>query len=178
MKFSRRIVPVAAVAAMAVSSSAFAVDGTINFEGLITDVTCDISVNGATNNATVTMPSASIAALTSAGSTAGVTPFNINLKGCAGATLQTARTHFEMGPSVDAINGHLNNVTGTAGNVQVQLLNSLLAPIPVGQVNQGDTAIDISSGAGTMSYFARYYATGPATAGTVGTRVDYTIQYD
>jgi len=65
MKFSRRIVPVAAVAAMAVSSSAFAVDGTINFEGLITDVTCDISVNGATNNATVTMPSASIAALTS-----------------------------------------------------------------------------------------------------------------
>ncbi|MBV7484291.1 fimbrial protein [Bordetella sp. BOR01] len=178
MTFPKHIIPVTAIAAMAVSSAAFAIDGTINFEGLISDVTCEISVNGATNNATVTMPSASIAALATAGSTAGVTPFNINLTGCAGPTLNTAHTHFEMGPSVDAITGHLNNVTGTAGNVQVQLLNALSAPIAVGRLNQGDTAVDISSGAGTMSYFARYYATGPATAGTVGTRVDYTIQYE
>ncbi|HYG42881.1 MAG TPA: fimbrial protein, partial [Bordetella sp.] len=148
MKFPQHIIPAAAFAAMAVSSSAFAVDGTINFEGLISDVTCAISVNGATNNATVTMPKASIAALPATGSTAGVTPFNITLSGCAGTTLDTAHTHFEMGPSVDATTGHLNNVTGTASNVQVQLLNALSAPIAVGQPNQADAAVDISSGAG------------------------------
>ncbi|HYG45705.1 MAG TPA: type 1 fimbrial protein, partial [Bordetella sp.] len=98
--------------------------------------------------------------------------------GCAGTTLDTAHTHFEMGPSVDATTGHLNNVTGTASNVQVQLLNALSAPIAVGQPKQADAAVDISSGAGTLSYFAQYYATGPVTAGTVGTRVDYTIQYE
>lgn len=39
--------------------SAMAADGTINFNGKVTDTTCSIAVNGGTGNATVTLPTVS-----------------------------------------------------------------------------------------------------------------------
>ncbi|MGB8419910.1 type 1 fimbrial protein [Paraburkholderia sp.] len=35
----------------------------------------------------------------------------------------------------------------------------------------------ITGGAADLKYYARYYATGAATAGTVNTQVQYTMQY-
>ncbi|KXU38143.1 fimbrial protein [Ventosimonas gracilis] len=170
----------AAAIALACAGSAQAADGTITINGQITDVTCNIDVNGGGSNGTVTLPTVSTSTLDAAGKTAGATPFNITLSGCAsasGGTLNTASTWFEPGANVDSTTGRLIS-TGTAGNVQVELLNSAMNPIAAGAAVQNDTPANISSGTGTLSYYSQYYATGgAATAGTVATSVQYTITY-
>lgn len=180
MKFyNTKTTLLAAVIGMTFVSSAMAADGTITINGTITDTTCDISVNNQSKDATVTLPTISTAALPAVGSTAGATPFTIALTNCAGASMNTASTFFEAGTYVEQSSGRLkNSASGTAGNVQVELLNANLGSIMAGNsYNQGDVAVDISSGGGVMNYFARYYATGVVTPGTVNTQVDYTIVY-
>lgn len=169
----------AAVIGMTFAGSALAADGTITINGTITDTTCDISVNNQDKNATVTLPTISVSALPAVGATAGATPFSIALTNCAGPTLNTASTFFEAGANVDQTTGRLNNsASGTATNVQVQLLNANQGAIMAGSAHsQGDVTVDISSGGGVMNYFARYYANGVVTPGTVNTQVDYTIIY-
>jgi len=178
MLFQKSLIQCAIVGGMAISTSAFAVDGTIDFQGQITDTTCAVAVNSGTNNGTVTLPTIAASALPAVASTAGATPFTISLTGCTGTALNTASTLFENGANVDAAAGRLNS-TGTASGVQIELLNAAQAPLHVGAAGlQGDTPADISSGSATMNYFARYYASGASvTPGSVVSRVDYTIQY-
>jgi major type 1 subunit fimbrin (pilin) len=167
-----------------VVTSAFAIDGTITINGQITDTTCIISVDGGSNDATVTLPTVSVAALAAVGSTAGATPFNISLSGCTGTSLNTASTYFEPGTYVDSQTGRLNidtTAADAASNVQVQLLNSARTAIVAGASvanGQNDIAVDISSGSGVLNYYAQYYATGASTAGSVTTQVDYTMIYE
>lgn len=174
----------ALVLSAATVSSAMAADGTITINGVITDTTCTISVDGGANDATVTLPTVSASSLAAAGATAGATPFNISLSACTGATLATASTYFEPGAYVDSQSGRLNIDTGVADpatNVQVQLLNSARTPIVAGASvanGQNDVPVDISGGSGTLNYFAQYYATGASTAGAVTTQVDYTMVYE
>lgn len=180
MKFyNTKTTLLAAVIGMTFASSAMAADGTITINGIITDTTCDITVNNQAKDATVTLPTISTAALPSAGMTAGATPFSIALTNCASATLNTASTFFEAGSYVEQSSGRLNNsASGTATNVQVELLNANLGSIMAGNsFNQGDVAVDITTGGGVMNYYARYYANGVVTPGTVNTQVDYTIVY-
>lgn len=168
----------------ALTASAFAVDGTITFNGQITDTTCTISVDGGSNDATVTLPTVSTVTLASAGSTAGATPFTISLSNCSGTSLSTASTYFEPGTYVDSTSGRLNidsTAADAATNVQVQLLNADRNPIIAGAsvVNgQNDIPVDITSGNGMLNYYAQYYATGSSTAGSVTTQVDYTMVYE
>jgi P pilus assembly protein, pilin FimA len=165
-------------------TSAFAVDGTITINGQITDTTCAISVDGGNADATVTLPTVSSSTLTVAGAVAGMTPFNIALTGCSGTSLATAQTYFEPGAFTDSNTGRLNTdstVADAATNVQVQLLNADRDPLVVGASvanGQNDIPVDISTGSGTLNYFAQYYATAASTAGSVTTQVDYTMIYE
>lgn len=181
MKYNIATLGAAVAFALAFSSSASAADGTITINGEITDTTCNISVNGGAADATVVLPTVSASSLAAAGETAGATPFNIALSGCTGTALGTATTWFESGLNVDSTSGRLNN-TGTATEVQVQLLNSGMAAImaggPQGGGGQNDIPVDISTGDGTLNYYAQYYATAPSTAGTVVTSVEYTLVYE
>ncbi|MFV0601781.1 MAG: fimbrial protein [Brachymonas sp.] len=177
MKNSLSFLSLATAAVLTFSNAANAADGTITINGEITDTTCSISVNGQAPDATLTLPTVSANTLNAAGETAGTTPFNITLTGCTNATQKNASTWFESGATVDSTSGRLNN-SGTASNVQVELLNSAQNAIVAGSASQNDVPVDISSGSGTLSYYARYYATAPTTAGTVTTTVDYTIVYD
>lgn len=165
------------------TTSAFAVDGTITFNGKITDTTCIISVDGAGNNTTVTLPTVSAGMLKTTGVTAGATPFNISLSSCSGTTLKTASTYFEPGAYVDNTTGRLNidNAAGSAKNVQIELLNSNRGSIVVGASvsnGQNDIPVDISTGNAVLNYYAQYYATDASVAGSVATQVDYTITYE
>lgn len=168
-----------ASACIALSQAALASDGIITINGKITDVTCAISVNGGSENATVTLPTVSQNVLSSMGNTAGTTPFQISLSGCTGTTLGNAYAYFESGPTVETSTGRLNN-TGTATNVQVELLDKNNASIAVGSSTQGGpTAVEsIAGGSATLTYAAQYYAKGAASSGTVTTQVNYTIAYD
>lgn len=183
-KYNYALSALAMVITSAFTASAFAVDGTITINGQITDTTCTISVDGGSNDATVTLPTVSSTTLGAPGATAGATPFTISLSNCSGTSLNTASTYFEPGAYVDSTTGRLNidsAAADAATNVQVQLLNADRDAIVAGASvanGQNDIPVDISSGNGTLNYFAQYYATGASTAGSVTTQVDYTMVYE
>lgn len=166
-----------AASALALGSvAAHAADGTVTINGMVTDQTCKVSANS--KDITVTLPTVGVGSLATAGTTAGRTPFTINLENCKAGQVSA---FFETGGNVDAASGRLNN-TGGAQNVQVQLLSDSSVVIPVlanatqapvttkaTVANDGDSA--------ALNYYAEYYATGAATAGNVATSVQYTINY-
>ena len=166
-----------AASALALGSvAAHAADGTVTINGKVTDQTCKVSANS--KNITVTLPTVGVGSLATAGTTAGRTPFTINLENCKAGDVSA---FFETGGNVDAASGRLNN-TGTAGNVQVQLLSDSSVVIPVlanaaqaPVTTKATVAKDADSAA--LNYYAEYYATGAATAGDVATSVKYTINY-
>jgi major type 1 subunit fimbrin (pilin) len=165
------------------SFGAYAADGTISFTGSVTDSTC--SINGATSGTpadlAVTLAPVSITALSVTGEVAGTSsPADLQLKLTGCGTVSKAIASFENGPNVDQSSGNLVNVGGTAKNVQVQLLNSQMKPINIltSQNNTLDTdGIVMTAGAGTLQYYAQYFATDAAVAGTVNASVQYTLQY-
>ncbi|WP_411752155.1 fimbrial protein, partial [Serratia sp. (in: enterobacteria)] len=81
-----------------------------------------------------------------------------------------------------SVTGRLKNLTGTASNVSLQLLDGSSASrevIQAGNANQAANTEyqDVSSGSATLPYSVRYYAEGATTAGTVISNVVYSIQY-
>ena len=162
------------------TSSVFAADGTITINGQVTDKTCTVNA-GTTKDFTVTLPTVSKSVLAAAGDTAGRTPFTINLTGCSEGS--KVATYFEPGATVDFNTGRLKNASGTAANVQVQLLGSNNTVIPVlaagaGGVQTNSQLVDVSgAGSADLNYYAEYYATGASTPGSVATTVKYTIVY-
>ncbi|MEY1663072.1 fimbrial protein [Isoalcanivorax beigongshangi] len=163
------------------SGVAMAADGTITFNGKITDQTCDIVTPGG-KDFTVTLPTVSTGTLSAAGAVAGRTPFAINLENCSKGKVAT---YFEPGPTVDFETGRLlNQASAGATNVQIQLLGSNNNPLPVlaatsngAQTNSQWVDVANDGEAADLNYYAEYYATDAAGAGDVTTSVQYTIIY-
>jgi major type 1 subunit fimbrin (pilin) len=186
----KRIVSAAATVAMSVvglfSLNAHAVDGTITINGAVSDTTCSINgvASGTPADVTTTLPTVAAGALATAGATAGtsnVGDIRLTLSGCSGAATK-AVARFENGPTVDQSSGNLANQSSAspAQNVQVRLLNAQLQPINILTNANNDVATNgaaISGGAAVLNYFAQYYATGKAQAGSVNTSVEYSMQY-
>ena len=166
-----------AASALALGSvAAHAADGTVTINGMVTDQTCEVNANS--KDITVTLPTVGVGSLATAGTTAGRTPFTINLDNCKAGDVSA---FFETGGNVDAASGRLNN-TGEAENVQVQLLSDSSAVIPVlANATQADVTTTATvaqdGGSAALNYYAEYYATGAAEAGSVATSVQYTINY-
>ncbi|WP_191576704.1 fimbrial protein [Achromobacter insolitus] len=158
---------------------AFAADGTITFTGAVSANTCTIDGNGSGNkNFNVLMPSVGVDALTTAGQTAGTTPFTIRLTGC---TPDTGMVHtlFEPGSNGNAATGNLTIGAGGANNVEIRLLNGDATPINVTVADeaQNSKAVSLSSGEASLNYLAQYFALGQASAGNVTATAKYTIIY-
>ena len=153
--------------------TAHAVDGTITFTGKVVNQTCVFKVNGGGASNTVVLPVAFASNLTTAGNVTGNTPFTIGVTGCD-PLLTSVQAQFS-GTHITA-SGNLDNTSGTATNVQVQLLNGL-TPINL-STNANSPTGTLSSGGVTLSYAAQYLAVGGAsTTGTVNTSVAYTMTY-
>ena len=148
-------------------------DGTINFTGKVVANTCTFSVAGGTANGTVTLPVVFTSALTAAGAVAGATPFNIVVSNCD--TNLTSVQELFSGTNVSTTDGNLKN-TGTATNVEVQLLTSTGTAINL-NTNANSPVGTLTGGAVTLSYKAQYFATGVSTSGLVNTSVTYTTSY-
>ncbi|EMW9312558.1 fimbrial protein [Salmonella enterica] len=167
-----------------VVGSAMAADGTITFNGKVVDQTC--SVDTASKNMTVTLPTVSEASLDTSAKTAALTPFVISISGCktdAAEGAKKIKAYFEPNAGTDFTTGNLTNTASSdsAGNVQIQLLNQDgTTAIKLGQdfASQNVTATNIDADNVKMRYTARYYATGTATAGDVTATVNYTIAYE
>ncbi|WP_303748861.1 fimbrial protein [Stenotrophomonas pigmentata] len=162
--------------------TANAVDGTITFNGEVTDKTCTIATPQGIDF-TVTLPTVSTSTLAAAGQVAGRTPFSINLSDCNPGDVAT---YFEPGATVDLGTGRLNNVAATAAATQVQLQllganNQFLPVVSAGagsaQANSQWVTVN-AGGSADLNYFVEYYATGASTAGEVTSSVKYTIIYN
>lgn len=172
-KFVQCLLSVAVVAAFSANAS----DGTITINGSITANTCNITGSNG-GDVTVTLPTIGTTSLATAGSTAGATPFDINLSGCPSG-VKASKTYFESGPTVNQSTGNLVNstATGSATNVEVQLLNNSYAPINLA-TNSNSQTVNITNGSATMRYYAQYIAVnGAASSGSVNTNVKYSMTY-
>ena len=157
-------------------------DGTITVNGQVVAQTCQVDGQtfGTADNQVVNLPSVLSSELSTAGTTAGDTQFHLAVTGCDSA-LKTVQTYFSGGDINSA--GRLNNsaTSPTAGNVQVQFLNgsgNVMNLSGADATAQSSQVVNLdSTGAATMSYTARYYATGQATAGAVKSTVDFTMIY-
>lgn len=145
-------------------------DGQVNFTGLIRSQTCTVNVDP------VTLPELGTGALLNANDVAGAVNFSIDLTGCSPDS-GNVFAYFEKGSNVNA-NGRLNN-TGAASNVDLQLLDSVSNPINLGSIEQKTSALGVAltNGQASLPYAARYYATGPVTAGSVSSSVTFSIVY-
>ena len=162
---------------------AYAASGnTINFQGEVTDQTCQVTINGNAANPTVLLPAVSSTVLTSAGATAGTTSFTVGVSGCVAptTTTQAIKTVF-VGNQVTAA-GNLGN-TGTATNVALQLLDPATPTVPFNLGNAGGYAasgLTLPVGTTSASHdFAVQYISEPggATAGSVLGSVQYAVSY-
>jgi type 1 fimbria pilin len=133
----------------------------------------------------VTLPGVSATSLSTAGQVNGRTAFSIAITGCP-TSVNTITTYF-YGGNIDTTSGNLLNSSGTATNVEVQLLNgsggsaAALSAINLAGAQasaQNSSQFNVSGGAATLNYYAQYIASGgAATAGSVSTSVTFTIAY-
>ncbi|HEY2454433.1 MAG TPA: fimbrial protein [Scandinavium sp.] len=161
--------------------------GTITFNGELTDSTCDVTVNGQGEDATITLPTVSINELTTSGEVTGRTAFNLGLTNCVVGTeggQSKVSAFFQTGATVDQNTGRLiNTASGGATLVDLQLLDASNsnAVINVGSTDQvTDMAyvdIDPTAGTATLPYAVEYYANGQTTPGVVASSVVYNLQY-
>ena len=172
----------AILALVAAPIAAHAADGTITFNGEITDKTCTVSTPQG-KDFTVTLPTVGAATLAASGQVAGRTPFSINLTKCNAGNVAT---YFEPGATVDAASGRLTN-TATANAatlVKLQLLGGNSSFLPVTAAGAGGAQTNsqwvtvAADGSANLNYAVEYYADGVVTPGEVTSSVKYTIIYN
>ena len=183
-------VAVALTLAAAISQSAYAAnDGTINFTGLVNDTTCTIEGSAPGTGAVVkdvNLGGVSASRLANPSDRANLTGFTIRV-GAPGqgscTNGRTAMVQFDpTSPAIDVATGRLNidgyddpSDTPNAKNVQVEVTNRDGSPIHVyTEKSEGVVIVDNQA---VIPLAAQLYATGPATEGTVRTRVGFMVVY-
>lgn len=156
-------------AALACGNTDCSID--VSFVGVYTDETCAISINGASNNETVTLPRLSTVALKNDGAEAGSRPFDITLKDCPASRTVTLTFVSNISPA-DTATGNLINTTGSdySQNAQLRLRKENGSQVVIDDAATGQDYVISSTGdALTHQYTVSYYAKGDSavTAGKV-----------
>ncbi|NOL49180.1 fimbrial protein [Pelistega europaea] len=163
-------------AGAALSQTALASDGLLTVNGTVVGSTC--TINNGTKDITVTLLPVGASSLAASGATAGTQAFKIELTGCPAD--KTVKAIFAGNSTQVDANGLLNNqaTTGNATNVAIELLDQDgLTPIKVNDANTSVQSTTVVDQKATLTYYARYHATGVATSGSVNATADYTIVY-
>lgn len=175
-----------------VAGNAVASSGTLNFEGQVTNVTCNVGVNGTgLADATIVLPTVPVSTLASVGATAGRTFIRFELMddSCGDVDGEDAvpdlvSVFFNANSDVDLTGdiGRLANkaTTGAATNVALQIADATGTPLNLfldatGQ-SQGVNSVTPQKGA-VLTRYVEYYATGAATAGAVQSTAQYDLHY-
>ncbi|CAH0238236.1 Major fimbrial subunit SMF-1 [Stenotrophomonas lactitubi] len=166
--------------------SANAADGTVTFNGKVTDKTCTISTPGG-KDFSVTLPTVSVNVVRDEDGS-GRTPFSINLTNCSPGNVAT---YFEPGPSVEPGTGQLLNLSegsaNGASNIQLRLRgsnNEILRVLAsgAGQVQNNSQWVTVAGdGTANLNYYVEYidaHSYVLATPGEVTSNVKYTIIYN
>ncbi|MCY1700944.1 fimbrial protein [Lelliottia sp. SL45] len=166
---------IAAVVAGALSSSALAADGKIEFVGAITDDACTVT-NNMNNPLLVTLGTVASSAFTTGNRSAAPTEFKINLTNCPDS-VTSAQVKFD-GKADDNDNTilQLTQETGVATNVGIQLMDKSNAVVPL---YTASTAYELTAGTNDLKFVARYLATSlPVKAGPANSTSNFTIVYN
>ncbi|AVO61322.1 MULTISPECIES: fimbrial protein [Pseudomonas] len=182
----------------AVSTSALAADGTINFTGDIVAASCTIAGGAGTNvggdkgnqNIDVSLGKVSSDSLTgaAAGGIVGGKSINLNLD-CGGTAegLKSVKLQFDpsSGSGVDSGNVSLLKVTGGAEGVGIGLYNSSNKLVNLGANETIDGALVPATAEGKTTYTANlnlragYVANGaPIKAGPANGTLPFTLSYE
>ncbi|WP_095147877.1 fimbrial protein [Pseudomonas sp. Irchel s3a18] len=154
------------------SAGAFAYDTQVNFDGEVTDQTCQISGPGGLGGSiNVALDTIGVSALTTVGSWAGNKKFTIQLTNCTAAT---TTVKWEQMVNVDATTGALKNTAAGGSNALIRVLNDDQTPVNMA----ADTGRTFTTAAADLDYYAQYYASVvPVTAGLVSTFGYVTLTY-
>lgn len=169
---------IAALSLLALAAGgAYAVDGTVTVTGTVSAATCSVSATATS----VTLPTVSTTALASNGAVAGLTSWIVQTSGCnansSGAT--ATNTYIEPGSTINT-SGRITKTSGTATNVEVQMLTSGMVVMDLSKNYGSQYAGQLSSTVafnGSQTFYLRYYATGVAGAGTFTSSFTYTLVY-
>lgn len=149
----------------------------INFlSGGVTFTASTCNVSTGSQNLVVALPPVLASGLTSAGTTAGTTPFSINLTGCT-SNLAVSATLSTNNPYT-SVNGVIAPTAGSgyASNVGIRLLQSnSTTPVTFGTA----FSVGTTSGANfSFNLYAQYYQIAtPVTPGKVQATATYTLTY-
>lgn len=168
----KKIALISAILSLSVFQAANAADGVISFTGSITGTACVVDTSAIAqpvNLGTV----ATTAFSGGSGATAAAKRFNIVLKSCP-ASISNASIRFDgitdtINPSILALsNGQTASNVGVAIYEQDNL-------IPVGSASSSVALEeDVDN---TLTYFAKYMATGAVGAGTANSSTAFTVIY-
>ncbi len=170
----KKIALISAIMALSATQTAMAADGVINFTGNITDTACVVDVSSATQ--AVDLGTISVGAFSSGnGATAAAKRFNIQLNSCP-ESVSSAVVRFD-GTTNGANQSILSlNSGATASNVGVAIYEQdSTTLIPVGTSSASVTLN--STGLNTLTYFAKYMATGTVGAGTANSTASFSVTY-
>lgn len=161
------------------SVSASAVDGTINFQGVVNSTTCTVDLSS--QDLTVLLPSIKSSDFASA-NTAATSPavkFTLKATGCEGGTVGAAAV-FATGGNVDATNGNLNNTLADGTDAQVRIYKAD-GVTPINLANFGESAENIGTVTGSdvsIDFYANYFSkNATSTSGLLRTSIQYSMQY-
>jgi len=153
----------------------------VSFQGEYLEETCNISINGAGNSETVTLPTLSINGLDHDGAEVGSRQFAISLKGCPSNRVIRVRFISNIS-SPDPETGNLRNDSGgeNSRNVQIRIRKENGSQIKINDADSGQD-YDISTSSEEVKHFytASYYAKGNSavTPGLVKTTASIDLIY-
>ncbi|HGK4757433.1 fimbrial protein [Enterobacter cloacae] len=174
----KRIIAMGVVFGLSLAASVFAAsDNTITFQGEVTDQTCAVTVNGNAASPVVLLPTVSIGDFSNL-TTAGATTFEVGVSGCTPDTKGDVKVSTVFVGNLVTNSGNLGN-TGTASNVEIQILDTAGKIIDFTSNFNGDGDLTLTSGATSTSanYIAQYYITGTPTTGSVTSSLQYAVTY-
>ena len=186
------LVATVATAISLVNTTNAATNGTVTFNGKLSDQTCQVTLNGGSSaSGTVTLPTVQKVLLASFSATAGKTPFTLNLTGCKASTSAFGVTaYFPMSAYASNATGVLfNQETGAtaAKNVNLRILQKIGSTETVLRLNEPIThssykytTVPANATSATMYYAVEYintYNGMPATAGKVKGIAIYELAY-
>ncbi|MFY4696818.1 fimbrial protein [Burkholderia glumae] len=162
--------PVAgALLALAVSTSAHAFDGTVNFNGNVVDAPCTISTDG--KNLQVSMQDISTGAVLDG--SAPKTPFSIKLNNCSTAIKKTVQVTFSGTKAGDGMLA-LTSESGAAKNVAIQLYQDGKAL----KLDTTSASVKLKTGDNDIPFAAQYTSNGGTpVAGKANAIAQFTLSY-
>ncbi|SNY58560.1 fimbrial protein [Enterobacter sp. CC120223-11] len=152
-------------------------NATLTLQGEFFSGTCDVALNGAQADGTVTLPKVSTDELNQLKIT-GETTFYFTLTNCASASNNWVIFYFEGGNTVDTTNYYVKNSDGSATGVELILKTPGGNQIKPGTDTQAgeNKFADSRSGNFSVSYVTDNNI-GPATPGTVISHITYHLEY-